>query len=80
MVAWLSPGFAHSAALDMNCMSARAQQPVSHDHLFHTVLGLLDVRTHVYDGAFDLSAGCRRHPEMPSVAARGRRHAAAAAA
>jgi lipid A ethanolaminephosphotransferase len=69
MVAWLSPGFARSAALDMECLRARAQQPASHDHLFHTVLGLLDVRTRVYDGAFDLSAGCRGHIETPPATA-----------
>jgi lipid A ethanolaminephosphotransferase len=69
MVAWLSPGFARSAALDMDCLRARAQQPTSHDHLFHTVLGLLDVRTRVYDGAFDASAGCRSTLETPPATA-----------
>jgi len=28
--------------------------------VFHTVLGLLDVRTSLYESAFDLSAECRR--------------------
>jgi lipid A ethanolaminephosphotransferase len=69
MVAWLSPGFARSAALDMDCLRTRAQQPASHDHLFHTVLGLLDVRTRVYDDTFDVSAGCRGTLQTPSAAA-----------
>jgi lipid A ethanolaminephosphotransferase len=65
MVAWLSPGFARSAALDMDCLRARSQQPLSHDHLFHTVLGLLDVRSSVYDASFDASTGCRRTSVSP---------------
>jgi lipid A ethanolaminephosphotransferase len=65
MVAWLSTGFARSAALDMDCLGARARQPISHDHFFHTVLGLLDVRSSVYDAGFDASAGCRRTSASP---------------
>jgi len=33
--------------------------PAAHDNLFHTVLGLLDVRTEVYERSMDLSATCR---------------------
>ena len=40
-------------------MQQRSTQPAQHDHLFHTVLGLLDVKTSLYDAAFDLSHGCR---------------------
>lgn len=59
MIAWLSGGFARSAGVDMACLNARAAQPVAHDHLFHTVLGLLDVQTSVYESAWDFSAECR---------------------
>jgi lipid A ethanolaminephosphotransferase len=40
-------------------MRQRAAQPVQHDHLFHTVLGLLDVQTQVQEKEMDLSAPCR---------------------
>lgn len=62
MVAWVSPGFAASAGIDMACLRQRAAQPVSHDHLFHSVLGLLDVSTSVYEKDWDFSATCRRTP------------------
>lgn len=58
MVLWLSPGLTAAAGIDRACMAARAQQPASHDNLFHTVLGLLDVQTAVYDRTLDLGAGC----------------------
>ncbi|MCU0952601.1 MAG: phosphoethanolamine--lipid A transferase, partial [Burkholderiaceae bacterium] len=59
MVMWSSPGFAQARQIDLGCLRSRAAQPASHDHLFHTLLGLLDVRTALYAPAFDLTAGCR---------------------
>ena len=59
MVMWVSSGFAGARKLDAGCLAARAALPgTSHDHLFHTVLGLLDVRTQARDAALDLTEGC----------------------
>ena len=58
---WLSPGFVASFGLDRGCLAARARQPASHDHLFHSVLGLLQVEASEYAAALDLTRGCRRH-------------------
>jgi len=60
MLMWFSPGFAQDFGLDLQCMRQRAARPVQHDHLFHTVLGLLDVQTQVQEKEMDLSAACRR--------------------
>ena len=63
MVFWASPGFGPAAGLAPGCLEAelkrKAASPVAHDHLFHTVLGLLDVRTALHEPAWDLAAGCR---------------------
>ena len=59
MVMWLSPDYAQRFGVDTACLRDRAAQPASHDNLFHSVLGLLDVRTSVRDEAMDLSAACR---------------------
>jgi lipid A ethanolaminephosphotransferase len=59
MVLWQTAGFAQRAGVDEACLRQRAAQPASHDHLFHTVLGLLDVRTALYERAWDLAASCR---------------------
>ena len=63
MVMWMSDGFATARALDLNCLRERATQPAAHDHLFHTLLGLLDVRTGLYEREWDLTAGCRAVPD-----------------
>ena len=62
MVMWFSRGYTRSFGLDTECLSRRAMQPAAHDNLFHSVLGLLDVKTAIYDPSMDLATGCRRHP------------------
>jgi lipid A ethanolaminephosphotransferase len=63
MVVWASDGLEAAAGLRPGCLRpalvARAAQPVAHDHLFHTLLGLLDVRTALHEPTLDLTAGCR---------------------
>lgn len=60
MVWWLSDGFTTSFGLDRSCLAAQTGQPWGHDHLFHSVLGLLQVETNVYERKLDISAACRR--------------------
>lgn len=60
MIMWLSPGFAQRMGIDGGCLRRRAQLPASHDNLFHTTLGLLDVHTRLYEPEMDITAGCRR--------------------
>ncbi len=59
MVMWFSSGFAASRDLDMHCLAREARQPASHDNLFHTVLGLMQVETPERDPALDLAGRCQ---------------------
>ncbi|WP_135449590.1 phosphoethanolamine transferase [Tabrizicola caldifontis] len=59
MVLWMSERFRASLALDAACLADRAEQPVSHDNMFSTVLGLLDVTTTARDAVLDLAGPCR---------------------
>ncbi|MCD9087527.1 phosphoethanolamine--lipid A transferase [Stenotrophomonas sp. SY1] len=58
MLMWFSPGFATDRGLDLQCLRQRAGQHADHDNLFPSVLGLMQVRTSVYDRSRDLFAGC----------------------
>jgi len=60
MVMWMSPGFAGDFGVDTACLRQRAAQPISHDHLFHSLLGLLHVESSTYDKSWDALAECRR--------------------
>lgn len=59
MVLWLSPSLRDSFKVDEACLKRHAGAEVGHDNLFHSVLGLLNVVTKVYDPALDLFAPCR---------------------
>ena len=59
MVMWMSEGYAHTNGVDLACLRRRATQPAAHDHVFHTLLGLMDVHTALYEPAWDLAGGCR---------------------
>jgi len=59
MLMWFSPGFAQSQRLDLGCLRREAAQPVGHDNLFPSILGLMQVRTQVYESGRDLFARCR---------------------
>ncbi|MGE6654264.1 phosphoethanolamine transferase [Stenotrophomonas sp. NPDC077426] len=58
MVMWMSDGMKSSNNLDLQCVRDRSKQPSSHDNLFHSVLGLMQVRTTVLDESLNLFSGC----------------------
>ncbi|WP_062011861.1 phosphoethanolamine transferase [Aureimonas sp. AU4] len=59
MIAWFSPAFSQRMGIDTACLKARRDEPLSHDNLFHTLIGMNDVRTSVYDAGLDAFAACR---------------------
>ena len=59
MVTWLSDGMKTRRKLSSSCMEAGVDAPLSHDNLYHTVLGLMDVRTSTYKSTLDALASCR---------------------
>jgi lipid A ethanolaminephosphotransferase len=58
MLTWLSPRFQAQRPALLGCLTAQKDQATSQDHLFHTVLGLLSVKTTVKDDTLDLTAEC----------------------
>ena len=60
MILWMSEGFEQTKAIDRSCMLDHAQsKPYSHDNLFHSMLGIMDVKTQDYDADLDLFKQCR---------------------
>lgn len=60
MMLWLSDGFRQRFRFDHQCLAARSAQAFSHDYVFHSVLGLLNVSTAVYNPKLDLTHPCTR--------------------
>lgn len=65
MVMWISPGFAADRGIDMRCIRENSGAALSHDNLFHSVLGLMQVSTQAYDRRRDLFANCETRGVTP---------------
>lgn len=74
LVAWLGDRAAggsggslgRRSALDEACLTATRDTPLTHDNLYHSVLGLMDVRSPTYHPPLDALAGCR-HSGAPAI-------------
>jgi lipid A ethanolaminephosphotransferase len=58
-ILWLSPEFASGFNIDSECLKQRSTEAYSHDNLFHSVLGMLDIQTGEYDAELDIFNACR---------------------
>lgn len=58
MLSWMSSAYQHEFGIDRDCLDHRHAVQLSHDHLFHSVLGLMNISTSVYDSELDLFAAC----------------------
>lgn len=56
---WLSDGYAAANSIDSGCLKAISSSAYSHDNLFHTLLGMLNIETAVYRGQLDIIKPCR---------------------
>jgi lipid A ethanolaminephosphotransferase len=63
LVLWASPGFEAAVGLRHGCLAqqlaAKPAGSAAHDHLFHSLLTLLDVHTGLYEAPWDLFQACR---------------------
>jgi lipid A ethanolaminephosphotransferase len=60
MLFWQSQAFYKSVGIDNGCLKAKAAAAYSHDHLFHSLLGLTGVDTAERAPELDIFAGCGR--------------------
>ncbi|SEG33095.1 phosphoethanolamine transferase [Marinobacterium lutimaris] len=60
MVFWSSEGFRSSRGIDQTCLQNLKDKAVSQDNLPHSLLGLMQVSTSVYQPELDLFASCRQ--------------------
>ncbi|MCP5176267.1 MAG: phosphoethanolamine--lipid A transferase [Moraxellaceae bacterium] len=55
MLTWLSADFSQNQPAKNQCLQRQQHQAVSHDNVFHTMLGLLEIKTAVYQQDLDMS-------------------------
>ena len=64
-ITWLSPDFEQRSHITTACLKQQLDAPISHDNYFHSVLGLMNVQTSVYQPALDMYAHCAALPPAP---------------
>ncbi len=59
MILWMSQAFQTRFDIDQSCVADKEDTALSHDNLFHSILGMLDIQTKERDTALDIFATCR---------------------
>ena len=77
MLAWLSENYRTDFSIDVECVRNEQELPLSHDNFFHSVLGMLQLNTGVYDPGLDIFASCHgnqivKHAVTPKDGSTGR--------
>ena len=58
-ISWLSNDFMASRKLNQDCLKTQTTKKLSHDNYFHSVLGLMDIQTQLYQSELDVFAFCK---------------------
>ncbi len=67
MVLWMSEAMKRWDYVDYACMKKEAaDKTYTHDNLFHSIIGLLEIKTHIYHREYDIFKNCRTK-ELPAA-------------
>lgn len=65
MIAWFSNRYKIANRINPVCLNRKAETGhFSHDNLFHTALGMMDIHTEIYDSQQDAFGECFSKPEI----------------
>ena len=65
MILWMSETMKRWDYVDYDCLKKEEiKNTYSHDNLFHSIIGLLEVKTHTYNKKYDIFQNCRTK-ELP---------------
>ncbi|EEB84535.1 phosphoethanolamine transferase [Roseobacter sp. GAI101] len=59
MILWMSQRFQDQFAIDQSCIADQRSGTLSHDNLFHSLLGMMDIKTRERDPELDIFASCK---------------------
>lgn len=59
MILWMSDAYKERFGIDETCVADQKDKLLSHDNLFHSLLGMLDIQTAEHKPDLDIFAGCK---------------------
>lgn len=69
LIFWASDSFKEEKKLSWGCLKKEAiSKKLSHDNLFHSILGLMDISTQLYEKELDLFISCSPHHQLIDTA------------
>lgn len=63
-ILWLSDQFKRNLGINSECLEQKSTNKYSHGNLFHSVLGLMNVTTNIYDPKLDLFFPCQKNQKI----------------
>ena len=69
IVTWLSDGTVKNQRMDRNCEASLNPLSISHDNFFHTELGLMEIKSALYNPAMGIFSSCRADAERSAAGA-----------
>jgi lipid A ethanolaminephosphotransferase len=67
MIFWAAPSFFAAKKIDAVSLASSRSQPYAHEHLFHSLLGLFDVQTAVYQPHLNLFFPARKRATLTKL-------------
>jgi lipid A ethanolaminephosphotransferase len=67
MIVWMSQVFQDQFNIEQNCLNAIKDTTMSHDNLFHSLLGMLDIQTSEHEPALDIFSVCKTARESAQL-------------
>lgn len=64
---WLSANYVVANDIDNSCLRGMSANSYSHDNLFHTALGMLNLQTGVYKAELDMVEPCRKSHDANAI-------------
>ena len=62
-ILWMSEALKTAEMINPDCLQESADKPLSHDNLFHSILGLMRIDSTTYEESLDIFKPCRRVSE-----------------
>ena len=67
MILWMSNAFSDKFNIDRSCIASKKTDTLSHDNLFHSLLGMLDIDTSERNASLDIFASCKGSKKVVQI-------------
>ncbi|WP_341235418.1 phosphoethanolamine--lipid A transferase [uncultured Sulfitobacter sp.] len=67
MILWMSDAFQSRFSIDESCVAKQKDKALSHDNLFHSLLGLLDIHTAERNPNLDIFTPCKTNIQVAKI-------------